>query len=65
MQSLTHGASHHEAPFSFWEYSRAVLGRDTVFRIAIDCFGTEHWADSRVWPDHRRMAIIDLSDQAR
>ncbi len=65
MQSLTHGASHHEAPFSFWEYSRAVLGRDTVFRIAIQIVLEQSWADSRVWPDHRRMAIIDLSDQAR
>jgi asparagine synthase (glutamine-hydrolysing) len=30
-----------------------------------DGFGIEHWPDTRLWLGHRRLAIIDLSDQAR
>jgi asparagine synthase (glutamine-hydrolysing) len=56
----------------YWGYSRADLpvGIFEAFTHSLahrgpDGFGIEHWADGRLWLGHRRLAIIDLSDQAR
>jgi asparagine synthase (glutamine-hydrolysing) len=56
----------------YWGYSSADLARGifeafthSLAHRGPDGFGIEHWADGRLWLGHRRLAIIDLSDQAR
>lgn len=56
----------------YWAHSREDLAwvifetfTHSLAHRGPDGFGIEHWPDSRVWLGHRRLAIIDLSDQAR
>jgi asparagine synthase (glutamine-hydrolysing) len=56
----------------YWGYSRVDLSlhafeafTHSLAHRGPDGFGIEHWPVARIWLGHRRLAIIDLSDQAR
>ena len=56
----------------YWGYSAADLAKsvfsvftDSIAHRGPDGFGIEHFPEARLWLGHRRLAIVDLSEQAR